>query len=244
MFSLSAADNSAQSDWPRWSLPATDPDSPNSGAGPPYQSAAINVNGHAHNRLPSDYPNVPLFGSNFYQARAPQPTNPGICNSGIPSEASEADRGASYGPIFPITKQTVVFLRNLEIVVAHSLYYDQDTEARVISIRDPSAFSIENNELSSTQGPVVRPVVASQATIDAAKKKRRGQAPFACPHCPNSFTTKKNRNYHILSHMGVRPFGCDVCGLLFRAKGDLSRHKKSKKHCHALQVQSERAGQS
>lgn len=220
MFSLSAAENSVQSDWPCWSLPATDPDPPHSGAGPSYQSATVNVNGHAHNRLPSGYPNIALFGSNFYQAHAPQPTNSRIYSSGIPSEAWEADRAA------------------------HRLYHDQDTGARVISIQDPSASSIENDELSSTQGPVVRPVVASQATIDAAKKKRRGEAPFACPHCPNSFTTKKNRNYHILSHMGVRPFGCDVCGLLFRAKGDLSRHKKSKKHGQALQVQLEGARQS
>ncbi|KAL4262527.1 hypothetical protein AB1N83_007889 [Pleurotus pulmonarius] len=215
MFSLSAVDNCG---WPSWCLPATDL---NPGAGPPHQSATFNVSGRPQNRLPSHFSDgLSAFGSNYCQEHVLQPTNSDIYHSGVPNDAL----GADYA--------------------VHSLYHDRDSEARTIAIsnREPSAFPIQDNESSSTQGPIVRPVVASQATVDAAKKKRRGEAPFACPHCPNSFTTKKNRNYHILSHMGVRPFGCDVCQLLFRAKGDLSRHKKSKKH--ALQAQSEGAGRS
>ncbi|KAL4262526.1 hypothetical protein AB1N83_007889 [Pleurotus pulmonarius] len=168
MFSLSAVDNCG---WPSWCLPATDL---NPGAGPPHQSATFNVSGRPQNRLPSHFSDgLSAFGSNYCQEHVLQPTNSDIYHSGVPNDAL----GADYA--------------------VHSLYHDRDSEARTIAIsnREPSAFPIQDNESSSTQGPIVRPVVASQATVDAAKKKRRGEAPFACPHCPNSFTTKKNRNW-------------------------------------------------
>ncbi|KAF9493289.1 hypothetical protein BDN71DRAFT_1432548 [Pleurotus eryngii] len=156
MFSLSAADNSVQSDWPCWYPPATDLDPANPGAGPPYQSATAGVNGHAHKRLPSHYPN-------------------------------DHKRHSRRARVFT-TQASQVKLRK-RIMLLHSVV----------------AFLIEGNEVSSTLGPIVRPVVAS----GYHRRGKEGRSSVRLPPLPEQLYDKEPPQLsYSLSH------GCAAVRLL------------------------------
>ncbi|CAG2055409.1 unnamed protein product [Timema podura] len=52
-----------------------------------------------------------------------------------------------------------------------------------------------------------------------------GEKPFACEVCSRAFVQKNDMTKHMLTHSSERPFVCE-CGVSFRQKRDLNRHKK------------------
>ena len=51
------------------------------------------------------------------------------------------------------------------------------------------------------------------------------EASFVCPFCGKAFTSPSKRNVHKnATHMGLRPFQCDVCSKSFGYKGGMHSH--------------------
>lgn len=50
--------------------------------------------------------------------------------------------------------------------------------------------------------------------------------PFQCPHCSESFASRKTLRHHIYIHTGEKPYVCDICGQAYRQPTCLKNHKK------------------
>ncbi|KAJ6620098.1 hypothetical protein B0H10DRAFT_2023548 [Mycena sp. CBHHK59/15] len=74
---------------------------------------------------------------------------------------------------------------------------------------------------------VVNPVVASQANIHAANRRRKNAARFPCKWCSSSFTANHNRINHENAHFGIKPFSCQRCGRAFTTNGTMKRHVRT-----------------
>lgn len=68
---------------------------------------------------------------------------------------------------------------------------------------------------------------------------------FACSFCLKTFTQRVNRDRHIHSHTGIRPFTCEHCGSDFKRQDALKKHREKANHqplatvsTPSLQVQS------
>lgn len=49
-----------------------------------------------------------------------------------------------------------------------------------------------------------------------------------CPICKKVFVSRGNKFYqHILTHAGIRPYNCDICGEDFTQRSSLFRHRKN-----------------
>lgn len=53
-------------------------------------------------------------------------------------------------------------------------------------------------------------------------------AKFRCNDCGKNFTRKANRDAHVRSHYGQRPFECSTCDKAFTRVNDLRRHEKKR----------------
>lgn len=54
------------------------------------------------------------------------------------------------------------------------------------------------------------------------KYKKNGE--FKCQHCPYTTDVKANLRRHNMSHLGLRPHCCSMCGKRFTRSDDLRRH--------------------
>lgn len=61
------------------------------------------------------------------------------------------------------------------------------------------------------------------------KYKRNGR--FKCEHCVYTTDIKANLRRHNLSHLGVKPHCCSICGKRFTRSDDRKRHVLT--HFHA-----------
>ncbi|KAI0914790.1 hypothetical protein F4823DRAFT_192149 [Ustulina deusta] len=64
----------------------------------------------------------------------------------------------------------------------------------------------------------------SPATFRQEPREFVEEARFPCPDCGRTFTRKANRDAHVRSKYGERPYACDVCPRAFTRSNDLRRH--------------------
>lgn len=62
-----------------------------------------------------------------------------------------------------------------------------------------------------------------EAHIKAVHQKLK---PFQCPHCSESFASRKTLRHHIYIHTGEKPYVCDICGQAYRQPTCLKNHRK------------------
>ncbi|KAM7346817.1 uncharacterized protein ACRADG_006589 [Cochliomyia hominivorax] len=62
-----------------------------------------------------------------------------------------------------------------------------------------------------------------EAHIRAVHQKLK---PFQCPHCSESFASRKTLRHHIYIHTGEKPYVCDICGQSYRQPTCLKNHRK------------------
>lgn len=62
-----------------------------------------------------------------------------------------------------------------------------------------------------------------EAHIRAVHQKLK---PFQCPHCSESFASRKTLRHHIYIHTGEKPYVCDICGQAYRQPTCLKNHRK------------------
>ncbi|EDR08776.1 uncharacterized protein LACBIDRAFT_297378 [Laccaria bicolor S238N-H82] len=132
--------------------------------------------------------------------------------------------------------------------------YSQSYPTRAISASPPRVVSLmtplpESADFTQTnagdsavthmahpEGPHLPPVqrlkIATQAVKTASKRRRKSAVTFMCdwPGCVDTFTTKHNLRNHLISHLGIRNYQCDVCKRTFGVAHVLTRHRKK---CHA-----------
>ncbi|XP_063392069.1 zinc finger protein 184-like [Cydia fagiglandana] len=68
--------------------------------------------------------------------------------------------------------------------------------------------------------------VRNSSILEYHKRTHLAVKPYACPHCPKSFTLPDPLKQHMRSHTGEKPFQCSECPLAFAAKCNLHRHYK------------------
>lgn len=59
-------------------------------------------------------------------------------------------------------------------------------------------------------------------------KNRVHKPGTTCPICKKVFVSRGNKFYqHVLTHAGIRPYNCDICGEDFTQRSSLFRHRKN-----------------
>lgn len=81
----------------------------------------------------------------------------------------------------------------------------------------------------SVEDAVVKEVVQTEKTREAAAKRRKNPANWCCIHCDSTFTTKFKRDRHVQAHTGQKPFMCSFmsCHKTFSSQSDKVRHEKT-----------------
>lgn len=57
---------------------------------------------------------------------------------------------------------------------------------------------------------------------------------YFCYFCDEDFDKNSNVKDHLRIHTNMRPYKCDVCRTSFKQQGQLTKHKKTKKHINRL----------
>jgi len=90
------------------------------------------------------------------------------------------------------------------------------------------AVLVDTNEDSAAGSPATfKDNVASLATLEASKKRRKKDAKYSCSLCSQRFTSRDNRINHEDAHNGIKRYSCNYCTTRFRTRSVLKRHQKS-----------------
>jgi hypothetical protein len=89
------------------------------------------------------------------------------------------------------------------------------------------AFGFSTNKDREKHIKIYHPDDSSAPTFIQLPREFSEDPKFPCPLCSQNFTRKANRDAHVRSHYGDRPFVCSVCpNKAFVRKNDLRRHDK------------------
>uniref|UniRef100_A0AAG5DCK2 Protein krueppel n=1 Tax=Anopheles atroparvus TaxID=41427 RepID=A0AAG5DCK2_ANOAO len=92
------------------------------------------------------------------------------------------------------------------------------------------------SEVSITTCNVCQKVFGRKEHLVQHLKSHIGLRPFKCeiPCCFKSFSRKEHLLRHTVSHSGKKLFQCDLCQKLFSRKDNLNKHKKYRTACYVL----------
>ncbi|KAG1728996.1 hypothetical protein EDB19DRAFT_1642202, partial [Suillus lakei] len=78
--------------------------------------------------------------------------------------------------------------------------------------------------------------VASQANLEAIRRCRLAEATYRCDECGETFRAIFSLKCHMQSHIGMRPFVCNVpgCDQAFFNQSDCRRHERNKRRHKGL----------
>lgn len=65
---------------------------------------------------------------------------------------------------------------------------------------------------------------SNKSRLEVHQRTHLGKKPFTCNICNKSFNEKGNLKTHSLFHSNIRPFLCDKCGKSYKTKGHLKDH--------------------
>ncbi|KAK7461030.1 hypothetical protein VKT23_008958 [Stygiomarasmius scandens] len=106
----------------------------------------------------------------------------------------------------------------------------QCVAARNVDFRTFVCSFCDGSFLPSGRVPAAVPVAAPAAVRAAVQRRkdpnRKGQ--YICERCGQDFTAAHNLRNHINSHIGFKPYQCDMCDSAFGTPYVLKRHKKAK----------------
>ncbi|KAI8635201.1 hypothetical protein F5Y19DRAFT_469075 [Xylariaceae sp. FL1651] len=89
-------------------------------------------------------------------------------------------------------------------------------------------FGFSTNKDKEKHIRTYHPSESSQATFIQLPREFVEDAKFPCSECGQTFTRKANRDAHIRSHFGQRPYACTTCDRAFTRANDLRRHDKQR----------------
>ncbi|KAI1368069.1 hypothetical protein F5Y08DRAFT_21916 [Xylaria arbuscula] len=87
-----------------------------------------------------------------------------------------------------------------------------------------NAFGFSTNKDREKHIRQYHPDETSESRFTHMPRELVEDARFACPDCGQTFTRKANKDAHVRSHYGERPYVCDVCDKAFTRSNDRRRH--------------------
>jgi uncharacterized Zn-finger protein len=115
------------------------------------------------------------------------------------------------------------FGSDAEVLNSASLPTDfSNSDQTVHPVHQLSLFSLPSQPLS----PNAHSNQLNSPPLHESQSQSQSESCFKCPfeNCNKSFSKKPNLKSHLVSHSGVRPYGCQQCGMPFMRKHDLKRH--------------------
>ena len=90
---------------------------------------------------------------------------------------------------------------------------DSESEAEMISIINPTASTSSDPVLPTSHDKIeLISITTMQLQTSRLKALDRDEKQYTCMACKKSFSQKNNFKRHTLTHTGVKPYNCALCG--------------------------------
>lgn len=81
--------------------------------------------------------------------------------------------------------------------------------------------------LQCDEKPMIQRSRKHLAKTEDAQDSPKGNTENYCERCDKRFSTRTNLTRHLLTHDGLKPYVCNVCGNAFTQNGSLKSHMVS-----------------